>query len=409
VVKISNATAPQIQSRAKKTAKSAARIGANFILKTRLRERFPMKRALLVLGGTAVAVIALFIGLHPRGVRASTPSISCGLVCVTTHAYDNNQDNVNSSETAFLATNQTQFQNLTATNIHNLHGIIYAQPLYLPDVPYEPNADTLYVATEENWVYALNAANLSGIPIWVYNLNSLVSGDTPVPDDLLSGGPPGCPNIVGGETGITGTPVIDIGANSTQPNVLYAVSSHYNANANPSITQDLNAINVLTGSVTAWVDIASKINNPLFLAGYENQRAALAISYDANNNPLIYVAWASHCDETPYQGWVAVFTLTGSTNPTLSLVASYNTTGGVSTAMQGGIWMGGGGPAVDASTGYVYLSTGNGTVTVNSNNPNQYEYSGITNNGLGDIQERIIKGTLGSTKRGQIGTDQLGV
>jgi hypothetical protein len=77
------------------------------------------------------------------------------------------------------------------------------------------------------------------------------------------------------------------------------------------------------------------------------QRAALLLSHD-----MLYIAFASHCDQGPYHGWVFAYDA-----QTLSQRAIFNNTPNGS---WGGIWHGGGGPSTDAS-GNVFVVTGNGT------------------------------------------------
>jgi len=97
----------------------------------------------------------------------------------------------------------------------------------------------------------------------------------------------------------------------------------------------------------------------------ENQRAGLALSHEAvTNNAIVYVAWGSHCDSSTlpsgtflYDGWVAAFKYDYTAN-TFSLLGSF--TDEPQTTGKGGIWMAGSAPAIDDTTGNVYLVTGNG-------------------------------------------------
>jgi hypothetical protein len=324
------------------------------------------KRAISVVQAAAILGILLGIAAHP--VYSQT---MCGNGCVTTYAYDNSRDNVNVHEQLFKAS--TISPTLTVDSVSNLKGIIYAQPLFVSNMTINSTVyDVLFVATEENWVYALDANHVSNTPLWSINLNNTIPGtaDSPVPYTKLPG--LGTCQTIFPEVGITGTPVIDVGSRSNLPNVLYVVSKHYNANGNPTITQRLNAIDIFTGARAGQaVDIATLYSG--FSAFEQNQRAALALQYDSNNDPLIYVAWGSHCDTGTYSGKVAVFEATGtSPNISLALNGTFDTTGGLSGASQGGIWMGGAGPAIDDvgglhATSYdVFLTSGNGTFQYNS-------------------------------------------
>jgi outer membrane protein assembly factor BamB len=77
-----------------------------------------------------------------------------------------------------------------------------------------------------------------------------------------------------------------------------------------------------------------------------NQRAGLLLV-----NGLIYISWASHCDNGPYHGWVMSYDA-----GTLMQTAVWNST---PNAGLGGVWQGGGAPAAD-DDGNVYFATGNG-------------------------------------------------
>jgi hypothetical protein len=78
-------------------------------------------------------------------------------------------------------------------------------------------------------------------------------------------------------------------------------------------------------------------------------------------NGMIYVAYASHCDVTPYFGWVFAYDAAGLTQKAVwNSAPTSKSAGGL-----GGIWMSGAGLAAD-SAGNIFISTGNGVFdTVN--------------------------------------------
>jgi len=118
-----------------------------------------------------------------------------------------------------------------------------------------------------------------------------------------------------------------------------------------------------------------------FNSQLHHNRSGLALSSDGT----VYVAFAAHEDASPYHGW-----LFGYNASDLSKAPSlFNTSpnGGL-----GGIWAGGGAPAIDA-TGDVYVSTGNGIFDASSTTMPFNDYgdsilrlhpsSGVTSNGVG--------------------------
>jgi hypothetical protein len=285
------------------------------------------------------------------------PGAQCSQGCVTTYGYNDSRDNVNSNESILKATGLSSFGN--ATFSPDLNGVVYAQPLYISQIVITGHSrpmNVVFVATEENWVYALDGDNLSHQPFWGVNLNKAAK-ETAVPDSIL---PLGCTDIAP-EVGITGTPVIDAVAN-----VLYVVSKHYNT-VNGSVKQRLNALNLFDGSAAVpALDVGQALGGK-FAALNQNQRAGLALASQGivPGGPLIYVVWGSHCDAGTYTGRVAAFHLVSGA---LQLSAAFDDE--VSSGKEGGIWMSGAAPAVNPrgekeyDAADVYLASGNGSFSV---------------------------------------------
>jgi hypothetical protein len=301
-----------------------------------------------------MAILGSFLVLLLKPVTAS-PGAPCSLGCVTTYGYDNSRDNVNRNESLLKATGLSSFGN--ATSSPDLNGAIYAQPLYISQIIVKGQSspmNVVFVATEENWVYALDGDSFNNQPFWAVNLNNTANKETAVPDRVL---PFGCTDI-SPEVGITGTPVINAAAN-----VLYVVSKHYNT-GNGSVTQRLNALNLFDGSAAAPALDVGQVLGTSFSALNQNQRAGLALAGQGvlKGGPLIYVVWGSHCDTGTYSGTVAAFQLVSGA---LQLSAAFRDEG--SSGSEGGIWMSGAAPAVNQrgkggqNVADVYLASGNGS------------------------------------------------
>ncbi len=310
----------------------------------------------------AVAILGslLLVGLSHA---ASAQDCSTSNLCITTHGYDNSRDNVNPNESILQArTIGTTGHLLTAVQSPYLNGAIYAQPLYLYGVTIKgTSTNALYVATEENFVYALDEAHFNSTPLLTIDLNN---GQYAVLDFNL---PNGCANIPP-EVGITGTPVIDTSA-SPDP-ILYVVSKHQYTDAQGvHIVQRLNAVDASTGSYTS-LDIASAFQSNTtisFSASDQNQRAGLGLTH-VSGVPYIIVTWGAHCDSGNYAGIVGVFKYT---NSTLSFVAAYDDEGTEVNSFNGGIWMAGAAPAIDdlantSPSGDAFLVSGNGNFSYGS-------------------------------------------
>jgi hypothetical protein len=238
---------------------------------------------------------------------------------------------------------------------------IYAQPLVLSNQPYHGKLiNVVFVATVNNSVYAFNADDdTANIPLWQVNLTH--PNYRAIKNTDMTGACGGAYQGFSGKMGIVGTPAID-----TVNKVLYVVARSVSKTGTPVFVQYLHAIDLRTGKekpgspvyITAIVDGTGdgSVNGKItFDQQKQNQRPGLLLY-----NNVVYIAWASHCDWTPYHGWVM-----GYDAKTLQLKYTYIATpnGGLA-----GIWMSGQAPAVD-DKGFIYVSTGNGTVGAN-NNPN---------------------------------------
>src|SRR6267378_2310768 len=250
-------------------------------------------------------------------------------------------------------------------------GAIYTQPLWVPRVTISgmPH-NVIVVATQHNSVYAFDADASPCTTLWHTNLLDSAHGGTANETSVPSGATGG---LVGNgfgditpEVGVTGTPVID-----PSTNTIYVVSK--SVNPSTQFFQRLHALELTTGnervtpprSIDTSISVAGtgdgSVNGRVaFDPKYENQRPGLVLS-----NGVIYVSWASHEDRDPYHGWVIGFSASTLAQVTNAVFNSTPNHVGTLSYSRGGIWMGGGAPAVDAS-GNLYFITGNGTFDANT-------------------------------------------
>jgi Cu/Ag efflux protein CusF len=296
---------------------------------------------------------------------------------VTTQHNDNARTGQNTSETILTPANvnSTQFGKLF---VHPVLGQVYAQPLYVANVtiPGQGTHNVVYVATEQDNLYAFDADNNTGAnanPLWQVSLidtaHGAASGATWVSNTDVNCGDIQ-PNI-----GITSTPVIDPVAGT--------MFVEAKSKENGTFVHRLHAIDITTGAekssgpvvidatVTGTGD-GSAGGKLIFrdLAQTQHNRPGLLLL-----NGLVYIGFASHCDISPYHGWLFAYNAS-----TLAQQAIFVTTanGGL-----GGIWMGGSGLAADAS-GNIFLATGNGT----------FDTSHIPANQFGDTILKIVASNL---------------
>ena len=222
-------------------------------------------------------------------------------------------------------------------------GLVDAEPLVASNVAIPDNGthSLVIVATEHDSVYAFDGD--SGSILWHASL--LKAGET-TSDDR------DCPFITP-EIGVTSTPVIE---RTTGPNgAIYVVATSKDASGN--YYQRLHALDLALGSELFGgpVDIQATYpgtgansdgTNVVFDPAQYVERAGLLLL-----NGVVYTAWASHCDDPPYTGWII-----GYNESTLAQTSVLDVT---PNGNDGAIWMAGGGLAADNS-GYIYFGDANG-------------------------------------------------
>jgi hypothetical protein len=290
------------------------------------------------------------------------------LAGMTTYHNDLSRDGANTHEYALNTSNVTTstFGKLFSCTVDEA---VYAQPLWVPNLTINSvKHNVVLVATQNDSVYAFDADSNTTpcTPLWHANLLDSVhggnAGETSVPSSG-SGGLVGSADPTGGdiqpEVGVTGTPVID-----PTSNTLYVVSKSVIASG-PTFYQRLHAIDLATGNekFSGPVNIAATFpgngdgsSTVTFVARQENQRPGLALV-----NRIVYVAWASHEDVTPFYGWIIGYNASNLQNQpyVFNVDPNFPSSVMIGTAGDGGIWMSGGAPAADSS-GNLYVITANG-------------------------------------------------
>ena len=264
-----------------------------------------------------------------------------GPIDVTTYHYDNLRTGWNQTETALTPGNVAggTFKMIASTALDDQ---VDAQPLVLghQSVNGQKAREVVYVATESNTIYAIDARK--GTILLQKNFGA------PVPYTSLPGG---CNNN-GPNIGINATPVID-----PSTNTMYAVTDTYeNGHAvyrihalDPSDLSDKVAPAVVSAS-----GILSDGSTYNFNAFASRLRAALLV---ANGN--VYAGFASYCDVDANQsrGWILGWqtgTLTPLPNNELTNKLAHST----HDFFLSSIWMSGFGLA-SGVTGDIYFVTGN--------------------------------------------------
>jgi WSC domain-containing protein/List-Bact-rpt repeat protein len=278
-------------------------------------------------------------------------------VNVTMRHNDHGQTGANTSESILTVQNVAGGSFGRLFNLP-IQGDLYAQVLVVSGLNIGGKIrNVAYIATGHNMVYAYDADD--GTQLW----NPAVFLGTPVPESVEG------THDIPTEVGVVGTPAID-----TNTNTMFVVAKTYESGTQ---ILKLHALSLITGGEQPNSPVqlsgsypgtgdASSGGTVYFDSPHHNQRPGLTLA-----NGYVYLAFASHGDQTPYHGWVLAYNAS-----TLQLSAVFNTSPNSGGA---GIWMSGQAPVVDAY-GNLYVLTGNLiTAQPSSNCPNQNTHAGDEN------------------------------
>jgi len=319
-----------------------------------------MKRtlpALMVVAVFFLATIATLIFRYQPVANAAPASKG-----VLTWHNDNERTGRNTSETTLTLKN-VNVNTFGKLFVLSTDGLVDAEPLYVPNLTVNGSShNVVFLESENATVYAFDADN--GSPLW--QVTALGANES-ASDNRSCG-------QVTPEIGITSTPVIDM---SSGPNgTMYLVAMSRDSSDN--YHQRLHALNVTTGGEQFGgpIDISAKFPGTgdnsqggfvIFDPKQYKERSGLLLL-----NHVIYLAWASHCDDRPYTGWLMSYD-----EKTLTQKAVLNVT---PNGNEGAIWAAGAGLAAD-SAGNIYFDDANGTfdTTLDSNG---FPINGDYGNGL---------------------------
>lgn len=288
-------------------------------------------------------------------------------VAVTTYHYDNLRTGWNPNEI------KLDYKNVGSSSFVLLHPVplddqVDTQPLVVPNQTIDPPAppgkhseaskhDVVYVATEGNTIYAIDAS--SGAVLLSPNFGPPVK----TPLNCNNNGP---------NVGINGTPVIDL-ATKTMYVIIYTQDR-----GGPTYRIHELDLSTLTDKIAPVVVSASHtLTNGTtfsFNATYQRQRPALL---EADGN--IYAGFGSFCDFNPNvsRGWLLGWQA-GSLTPLAANHLNDRQATSPGSFFLSSVWMSGYGISADQS-GDLYFVTGNSDGAADT-------YDGVTN-----IQESVVK------------------
>jgi len=287
-----------------------------------------------------LVMLSLFFWLCRFSVPASSQTT------VLTYHNDNSRTGQNTMETVLTPSNVTgaEFGKLYSVSLDSSsQDAVRGQPLFVPNLPINGTRNVVFVATEADKVYAIDADNAlwaaPGVPqyLWKATLTDPAYGAAPGATPASRG----CRD----PEGVTSTPVIDPSAE-----IMYVESK---TTENGQDVHRLHALSILTGQEVGPGHVIISANN--FNPNIHRNRPGLLLA-----NGTVYVAFASNgCDQFDYHGWVFAYDAA-----TFQQRGVFQVT--TSSGALGGIWMAGAGLAADSS-GNIFAATGNGLFDGGSN------------------------------------------
>ena len=277
----------------------------------------------------ATAFLLLTIGSLPAQVNVLTAN------------YGNDRTGANLSETTLTPSALTAagFGKLGAFPVD---GQVYAQPLYVSglSIPGVGTRNVVFVVTMHDSVFAFDAdAPTNTTPLWSVSLGtSALSNQLGLTD-------------IKPELGILGTPAID-----TTRGVIYVVAATYEQG---TAVYRLHALSLTSGQESLQGPVVIRATTPgigqesangivSFVPSQHLQRPGLLLL-----NDVVYIAFGSHGDDSPYHGWLLGYDAANIQSQLYVFNTTPNTDGG-------GLWQCGRGPMADAQ-GNIYVVVGNGS------------------------------------------------
>ncbi|MGB8521548.1 MAG: Ig-like domain-containing protein [Candidatus Acidiferrales bacterium] len=280
-------------------------------------------------------------------------SNSNGFAGVFTQHNDIGRTGQNLSESILTPTNvnTTTFGKLFSQAVD---GNVYAQPLYVPNVTIGGSVhNVIYVATEGDSVYAFDADSNTGTNaglLWHANVidtaHGAAAGATTM---IVATALPGCTDLTP-QVGITSTPVIDPSSGT-----MYVEAK---SDENGTFVHRLHALDITTGAEKSPGPVVITATVPGTGDGSSGGTLTLDGLHQLNRpgllwvNGTLYLAYASHCDFSPWHGWLLAYDAGTFAQKSVFVTTPNNS--------DGGYWMSGAGVAGDSNAN-IFIASGNGT------------------------------------------------